>query len=54
MPRIFNISTDSVSLNIPLSLQPYLSQIIERNDVLSKIYDIPGFLNFLILLHWMH
>ena len=49
--RIFNTSIDFSSLNIFSSLLLHLSQIIESSDVLSKIYDISGFLNFLYSLH---
>ena len=44
------ISIDS-SLNIFLSLLTHLSEIIERTNFLSKMYDILGFLNFLYSLH---
>ena len=45
-----NISIDSSSVNIFSSLLPHLPQIIERTNVLPKIYDIVGFLDLLYLL----
>ena len=52
-PTVFNISIDSSSLNIFSSLLPHLSQITERNNFLSKICYILGFLNCLYLLELM-
>ena len=52
-PRIFNFSIDSSSLNIFSSLLPHFSQIIERTNILSKIFDILGFSNFLYSLRLM-
>ena len=51
--RIINISIDSYSLNVFSSLLPQLSQIKEKPNVLSKMCDILGFLNFLYLLQVM-
>ena len=51
IPIILNISIDSSFLNICSSLLQQLLKIIQRANVLSKIYDILGFLNFLYLLH---
>ena len=53
-PRIVNISIDSFSLYIFSSLLPHLLQIIERNNILSKVHDILGDLNFLYLLNLIH
>ena len=47
-PIIFNISIDS-SLNTFSSSFLDLLQIIERNRVFSKMYDILGLSNFLYL-----
>ena len=49
MPRTFNISIDSSSLNNFLSSFLHLLQIIERTNVFPRRYDILGFPNFLYL-----
>ena len=49
--EIFDMSADSSSLNFSWSLLLHLPQIIEGTNVLSKIYDNLGLLNFLYLLH---
>ena len=48
-PRIFNISIDSSFLNVFSHSFLQLQQIIERTKVVSKMYDILGFSNFLYL-----
>ena len=50
-PRIFNIPIDSPSLDILLLFLPHLSLIVERTNVLLKIFDALRFFNFLYLLH---
>ena len=49
--RIFNISLVSASLNTFWFLLPHLSQITEKTNVLSKMCDNLGYLNFNYLLH---
>ena len=39
-PGITNISSDSCVLNISIPLLPHLTQLIERTNILSKMYDI--------------
>ena len=48
-PRITNISIGFSSLNIFSSSFLHLLQIIERTNVVSKMYHILGLLNFLHL-----
>ena len=48
---IFNVLIDSSFLNMFSSLLPDLLQILERTNVLSKMYGISGFFNFVYLLH---
>ena len=49
-PRVFNISTDSSSVNDFSSLLLYILQIIEVT-VLSKMHNILEYLNLLYILH---
>ena len=48
---IFNISMLLSSISILSLLLPLLLQVIERANVLSKIYDISRSTNFRYLLH---
>ena len=48
-PRVFNISTDSSSLNIFLIFNFNLLQVKERTSVFSKMFDILGYSDFLYL-----
>ena len=50
-PNFFSAWILSFSLSILLLLLPYLLQIIEITNDLSKIHNILGFANFLFLLH---
>ena len=51
--KIFDIPIFSPCLNILTLVLPTLKQIIERANVLLKMYDILGFFSFLYLLHLM-